>query len=196
MPTVADVIITRLREAGVQAMFGMPGGGSNLDLIEAAGRGGIPFVLSHSETAGALMAAAQAELTGRPGACLSTIGPGVASLVNGAAHAYLDRLPLILLTDCMPTSARDYQHQRLDHAALLSSVTKDSFTIDADRADEIITRAITLAVTPAPGPLHVDLAPDVSRKPGITSQGSKVGSDEGSVNSHGRSAVLAEAHRP
>src|SRR4051794_5671743 len=98
----------------------MPGGGSNLDLVEAAGRAGLPFILTHTETAGALAAAAQAELTGRPGACLSTLGPGVSSLVNGAAHASLDRLPVILFTDGLPAAGRDtYQHQRLDHSAIL-----------------------------------------------------------------------------
>ena len=52
----ADIVIRRLVEAGVQTFFGMPGGGSNLDLIEAAGRAGLPFVMSHTETAGAFMA--------------------------------------------------------------------------------------------------------------------------------------------
>src|SRR5215813_3532677 len=107
MPTVADIIVRRLREAGVRALFGMPGGGSNLDLLESAGRSGLPFVLSHTETAGALMACAQAELTGAPGACLATIGPGVASLVNGAAHAFLDRVPLMLLTDAIAGAGRE-----------------------------------------------------------------------------------------
>ena len=64
----------------------MPGGGSNLDVIDAARRQGLPFVLSHTETAGAIMAAAQAEITSAPGVCLSTLGPGVASIVNGVAH--------------------------------------------------------------------------------------------------------------
>ena len=164
--TVADVIVRRLVEAGVRNLVGMPGGGSNLDLVEAAGRAGLPFVLSHTETAGALIACAQAELGGHPGACLATIGPGVASLVNGAAHAHLDRVPLLLLTDAMPAGAGDvYQHQRIDHAALLAPVTKGSCTIDAARADEQITHALALACGEPPGPVHVDLASDVSRQP-------------------------------
>ena len=164
MPSIADLVVARLAEAGVHTLFGMPGGGSNLDLIEAAGRAGLPFVLSHAETAGALMACAQAELTGHPGACLATIGPGVASLVNGAAHASLDRVPLMLLTDAMPASAHKYQHQRINHGELLSSVTKASFTLGVDGADEIFTHALRLATAPPRGPVHVDLAPDVSRQ--------------------------------
>src|ERR1051326_2145527 len=144
LSTVADVIVSRLLEAGGQTLFGMPGGGSNLDLIDAAGRAGLPFVLTHTETAGALAASAQAELTGRPGACLSPIGPGVSSIVKGVAHGLLDRVPLIVLTDAMPASARDYQHQRLDHRALLSTVTKGSVCIEPERADEQITDALQL----------------------------------------------------
>jgi len=87
MSTVADLIVRRFVEAGVRGLFGMPGGGSNLDLLEAAARADVPFVLSHTETAGALMACAQAEITRAPGACLATLGPGVASLANGVAHA-------------------------------------------------------------------------------------------------------------
>src|SRR3990172_10010076 len=55
MSTVADLIVRRFVEAGVRGLFGMPGGGSNLDLLEAAARADVPFVLSHTETAGALM---------------------------------------------------------------------------------------------------------------------------------------------
>lgn len=168
MPTVADLLVHRLLASGVRTLVGLPGGGSNLDLIEAAGRAGLPFVLSHTETAGALIACAQAELTGRPGACLATLGPGVASLVNGAAHARLDRVPLLLLTDAMPASGRDiYQHQRFDHAALLAPVTKGSVTMEAERADELIAGALELAVTSTPGPVHIDLAPDVARQPAV-----------------------------
>src|SRR5690348_5322886 len=96
---VADLIISHLRAADVRMLFGVPGGGGNLDLIDAARRGGLPFVLTHTETAGALMACAQAELTGGPAACLSTLGPGAASIVNGVAHAWLDRVPLLVFTD-------------------------------------------------------------------------------------------------
>src|SRR5919201_5330202 len=116
MSSIADLIVSRLREAGVSILFGMPGGGSNLDLIDAAERAGLPFVLTHTEAAGAIAAIAQAELTGRPGACLTTLGPGVTSVVNGVACAFLDRAPLIVFTDNHPPSARAFEHQHLDHA--------------------------------------------------------------------------------
>src|SRR5215470_3423865 len=119
MATVADLIVQQLCRAGVRALFGVPGGGSNLDLIAAARRIGLPFVLTATETAGAIAAIAQAEISGRPGACLTTIGPGVASVVNGVACARLDRAPLIVFTDSYPAADGDiFVHQRVDHHAL------------------------------------------------------------------------------
>ncbi len=199
MPTVADLIVRRLVEAGVRTLVGMPGGGSNLDLVEAAGRAGLPFVLSHTETAGALIACAQAELTGRPGACLATLGPGVASLVNGAAHARLDRVPVMLLTDAMPATGRDtFQHQRLDHAALLAPVTKGSVTMEAARADELIMRALELAIAPPPGPVHVDLAPDISRQPAVFNETSASVEPQRApaIDLDSARTLLARARRP
>src|SRR5688572_5114452 len=125
MPTIADVILCRLNEAGVGFIFGMPGGGSNLDLIAAAGRASVPFVLAATETGAALAAVAQAEVSGRPGVCLTTLGPGVASVVNGVACARLERAPLLVLTDSHAASTGGvFEHQRLDHRALLAPVTK------------------------------------------------------------------------
>jgi acetolactate synthase-1/2/3 large subunit len=198
MPTVADLIVRRLMEAGVQTLVGMPGGGSNLDLVEAAGRAGLPFVLSHTETAGALIACAQAELTGRPGACLATLGPGVASIVNGAAHARLDRVPVMLLTDAMPAKGREtYQHQRIDHSAVFAPVTKGSFAMDAEHADELITRALELAVASPPGPVHIDLAPDVARQSAAITVTSTVPQQhQTALDLDAARALLSGARRP
>ncbi len=124
MSTVADLIVQRLCEAGVRAIFGVPGGGSNLDLLAAATRAGLPFVLTSTENAAAIAAMAQAEITGAPGVCLTTLGPGAASAVNGVACAYLDRAPLLVFTDSHPAAARECTHQRIDHQAMFASVTK------------------------------------------------------------------------
>src|SRR5438309_4074004 len=153
MATVADAIAARLRAAGVTHLFGMPGGGSNLDLLEAAARVDLPFVLTSTETAGALAALAQAEITGRPGACLTTLGPGAASIVNGVACARLERAPLIVFTDSQPAA---FSHQRLDQRALLAPITKWSTTLTPDSADDSVARAIEIAVTPPAGPVHLD----------------------------------------
>ena len=158
--TVADVIVRELREAGVRALFGVPGGGSNLDLIDAAGRVGLPFVLMATETAAAIAAIAQSEITGAPGACLTTVGPGAASVVNGVACAYLDRAPLIVFTDTQSAAQADCEHQRLDHRALFASVTKHSTSIARDKAAGLVRRAAAIALEEQPGPVHIDCPGD------------------------------------
>jgi acetolactate synthase I/II/III large subunit len=157
---VADFLVARLAAAGARAIFGMPGGGSNLDIIDAGRRRGLPFVLSHTETAGVIMAAAQAEITGAPGVCLSTLGPGVSSIVNGVAHAWLDRVPLVVLTDVMDPAARvRYAHQNLPHAALMQPITTFTSELTAIGADALLDAALARALGDPPGPVHLDCAP-------------------------------------
>jgi acetolactate synthase I/II/III large subunit len=88
--------------AGVRRLFGMPGGGPNLEMIGAAAARGLPFTLAHGETAACVMAAAFGQLTGTPGGVLVTRGPGLTSAVNGLAQATLDRAPLLLISDRVP----------------------------------------------------------------------------------------------
>jgi acetolactate synthase I/II/III large subunit len=161
MSSVADLLVQRLLEAGVTAIFGVPGGGSNLDLIEAASRAHLPFVLTSTETAAAIAAMAHAEVTGAPGVCLTTLGPGAASAVNGVACASLDRAPLIVFTDSHPAAAEGCSHQRLDHHALFAPVAKWSVRLTAEHADETICEALARALTPPCGPVHLDCPGDV-----------------------------------
>ena len=160
---LADSIIARLQGAGVCRLFGMPGGGSNADLIEAAGRAGLPFTLAHTETASAFMASAQAELTGKPGACLATLGPGVASIMNGVANALLDRVPLLVLTDCYGEQAAEVmQHQVLRHSEMFGPVTKWSARLRPADLEQTLQRARAIALGPPAGPVHLDCGPDVT----------------------------------
>jgi acetolactate synthase-1/2/3 large subunit len=154
--TVADVVVRELRAAGVRALFGVPGGGSNLDLIDAARRAGMPFVLTATETAAAVAAIAQARVSGAPGACLTTLGPGAASVVNGVACAYLDRAPLIVFTDTAGPAQRDIEHQRLDHAALMRPLVNVSIRLSRERTAELMQEAIAEALGDRPGPVHID----------------------------------------
>ena len=156
MPSVADSIVKHLREAGVAAIFGMPGGGSNLDIIEAAGHAGLRFVLTATETGAAIAAMAQAEITRCPGACITTLGPGVASIVNGVACASLERAPLLVITDAAP-SRGTFDHQRIDHRALLSSLVKWSASISTDNVDDVMREAISRASADPAGPVHLEL---------------------------------------
>ncbi len=158
--TVATALADGLGTAGVRRVFGVPGGSAGAEIIEAASRAGLSFTLAHTEVAGAFMACAQAELSGVPGVCIATLGPGVASVANGVAHAYLDRVPLLVLTDRHPSDLRDtVLHQTFDHSALLGPVTKstEQLTIDGGQ----VGRALRLASTLPSGPVHLDCAADV-----------------------------------
>ena len=96
------------------------------------------------------------ELTGKPGACITTLGPGVASIVNGVACASLERAPVIVITDAAPARGT-FDHQRIDHRALLSSVTKWSASISTDNVDDVMREAIARAVAEPAGPVHLEL---------------------------------------
>jgi len=195
---VADLIACALKSAGVRMLFGVPGGGSNLDVIAAAGAAGLPFVLTATETAGAIAALAQAEVTGRPGACLTTLGPGAASVVNGIACAYLDRAPVVVFTDSHPVSATEFEHQQLDQSALFRPVTKSSESLTPENAAQALTRALHKAVSARPGPVHLDCPGNVATAPAAAGA-TLVGWAEHTVTREARShlaAILKDARKP
>jgi acetolactate synthase-1/2/3 large subunit len=159
---LAEAIVS----AGTELVFGVPGGGSNLDVIGAVEAAGGRFVLAHGETAAGIMAGVAGELTGRPGACVVTRGPGAASAVNAVAQAWLDRQPLVLLTDCV--SRRDsarVSHQRLDHESLFGTITKASVRLPADDAG--LADLIALTIDGRPGPVHIDIDPEARPAAGV-----------------------------
>ena len=147
-------------------MFGIPGGGSSLDLIEAAGALGLDFILVRSETAGALMAAVSGELTGVPGVMLAGVGPGAASAANGVAYASLERAPMVLLTDGPAQSL----HQAFDHRALLRPVAKHQARLTPDHADAVMETLLDITQALPRGPVHIDLTATDAATP-ITTNG-------------------------
>jgi acetolactate synthase-1/2/3 large subunit len=153
--TLADHIVTRLKARGVRRMFGVPGGGSSLALIEAGARHGVEFVLARSETAAAIMAAVTWELTGAPGVVLTGIGPGAASVVNGIAYASLERSALILFTDCLNASSSI--HQCFDQQALFAPLARQTTRLSPDNA-AAIDGLLDACLRPLAGPVHVDLS--------------------------------------
>jgi len=153
--SLADFIIDRLSRRGVRRMFGVPGGGSSLDLIDAGARAGIDFVLTRTETAAAFMAAVTAELTGTPGVVITGIGPGAASAVNGIAYAALEKAPVVLFSDCHESEAT--LHQAFDQQALYRPLVKGSCRLKPENADEF-DALVDLALTRPYGPVHIDLS--------------------------------------
>jgi len=156
----AAAIAGALAAAGTRLLFGLPGGGPNLDVVGAAADARLRFVLAHGETAAAIMAATCADLTGAPGAVVVTRGPGLASAVNGIAHAALDRLPLVVIADTVPARDRArISHQRLDQDALGRAVAKAVVTVGGDHPERAADLAVRLAVAPPAGPVVVNVDP-------------------------------------
>jgi acetolactate synthase-1/2/3 large subunit len=174
MSSVGRVIGDRLHAAGVRQVFGHPGG-EVVDLIEGFRQAGLEFVLAKHETDAAFMAEAMASSTGRPGACVATLGPGATNLVTGVAHAYLDRAPLIAITGQLPMDRYEMvSHQKLDLRALFAPITKWQARVSPANAAAVTDRALRVALRPRQGPAFLevpsdvpaqtaaDLAPDVS----------------------------------
>ncbi|HEX9442844.1 MAG TPA: thiamine pyrophosphate-binding protein [Candidatus Binatia bacterium] len=160
----AELLARVLAEAGVRWVFGIPSG-PVLPLIEALGKSPVEFVLTASETSAGFMAQTVGSLTGIPGACVSTLGPGATNLATGVGAAWLDRAPLIAITCNVATKWLDRRVQmRIDHHALFGPLTKASFAVRAENAGDIFVRALALAGAEPPGPVHLDLPEDVAQE--------------------------------
>jgi len=163
---LARPLVEGLREAGVRKIFGMPGGGPNLDMIGCAEDVGIEFVLAHGETAACIMAGSYGRLTGTPGVALVTRGPGLTSAVNGLAQATLDRFPLLLISDIVSQEqAGRVAHQRIDQVATAAPVTKWSATLGARDPEEVVRAAARLAVAAPAGAVHLAFDPSAEGDP-------------------------------
>ncbi len=161
--TPAERLAEALTDQGATAMFGMPGGGPNLDMIGAAEKRGMRFVLAHGETEAAIMASTYGLLRAEPCAVVVTRGPGAASLTNGLAQATLDRFPLIAVTDTVPqASAHRVAHQRIDQRSMLGPVAKVSATIGDDTGIEELRRLVAAAGIWPSGGVHLDFDPSAT----------------------------------
>jgi acetolactate synthase I/II/III large subunit len=150
----ASAVVAALAGAGTRLVFGVPGGGPNLDVVGAAAAAGLRFVLARGETAATIMAATYADLTGTPGAVVVTRGPGLASAVNGIAHAALDRLPVVVIADTVPSATPRISHQRIDQDALGRSVAKAALTVGGPLA---AAHAVRTALAVPRGPVVANM---------------------------------------
>ncbi len=153
----ADVIAARLHAAGVRMAFGIPGG-EVLTMVDALERAGIRFVLVKHENAAGFMAEGAWHATGAPGVLVATVGPGIANAFNVVANAEQDRVPLIVISGMVdPAEALTYTHQVFDHGAVFREVCKASIQVPAGAADVAADKAVALALSGRPGPVHLDL---------------------------------------
>ncbi|QKS01391.1 thiamine pyrophosphate-binding protein [Sphingomonas sp. CL5.1] len=156
--TVALRLVRGLRDMGVRHVFGVPSGGW-VDYMEALREtDGIDFVLTSHEGGASFMADVCGRLTGAPGVCFGTFGPGATNLSTGVGGALLDRSPMIALTDEMPAAMRGRVTQMgIDHQALFAPITKKTVRLDAANMDAILADAAAVALEGRAGPVHVGL---------------------------------------
>jgi acetolactate synthase-1/2/3 large subunit len=166
MPNVVELIATMLKREGVQHIFGIPGGGGSIDLLDATEKAGIRFVLATHETSAAMMACTLADLTGIPGAVATAISPGVTNVANGVAYAYLDRSPLLVFSDNYPWGTTQVVlRQILNARQIFQGITKWTASLSPEWAHETLHRAFRTALEDRPGPVQLDIADDVTLKP-------------------------------
>ena len=164
MRTVADCLVGQLKAYEIGMVYGLPGG-ENVEILEAIRRQGLDFTLVKNESSACFMAATAARITGRPGAALTTLGPGATNAYAGLAHAWLDRAPLVLMTAASdPRLIGRHTHQVIDLPAAFRPVTKFSAELSASRAPAIIQYALSAATADRQGPVHLGIHNRVARQ--------------------------------
>ncbi|HEY2623966.1 MAG TPA: acetolactate synthase large subunit [Dyella sp.] len=159
----SDLLVAALENEGVERIFGIPGE-ENLDFVESLRASKIELVLTRHEQAAAFMAATQGRLTGHPGVCLSTLGPGALNFTTGAAYAHLGAMPMLIITGQKPIkSARQARFQIVDVVAAMRPLTKMTRQIvSAASIPTLVREAFRVASEERPGPVHLELPEDIA----------------------------------
>ena len=161
----ADLIVATLKAAGIDRGFGIPSG-NVLPLMEAMRKGGIDFVLTAHEGSAGFAADVTGRMTGAPGLCIATLGPGATNLATGVGNAWLDRSPMIAITCNLNTDQLGRRIQMwIDHHALFKPITKATMRLETGKIAETVNEAIRIAMTEPTGPVHLDLPEDVALAP-------------------------------
>jgi acetolactate synthase I/II/III large subunit len=159
----SDLLVAALENEGVERIFGIPGE-ENLDVVESLRNSKIELVLTRHEQAAAFMAATHGRLTGKPGVCMSTLGPGALNLATGAAYAHLGAMPMIMITGQKAImTAKQARFQIVDVIGSMRPLTKMARQIVSPASIPAIVRdAFRVASEERPGPVHLELPEDVA----------------------------------
>jgi acetolactate synthase-1/2/3 large subunit len=184
----------------VRWVFGVPSG-PVLPLIDALRQSSVAFVLTASETSAGFMASTVGYLSGVPGVCVSTVGPGATNLTTGVGSAWLDRTPVLAITCNVGSMWLDRRIQmRIDHNVLFKPLTKASLSLRDGRVAESLAQALALATEEPPGPVHLDLPEDIATALAAENSGPAPNTgklpDPSSEMVEIISAALAAARRP
>jgi len=159
----SDLLVKALENEGVEYIFGIPGE-ENLDFLNSLMGSSIQLVLTRHEQAAGFMAATFGRLTGKPGVCLSTLGPGATNFVTAAAYAQLGAMPMIMLAGQKPIKkSKQGRFQIVDVVALMRSITKYSEqVVDGNRIPAMVREAFRLTSEERPGAAYLELPEDVA----------------------------------
>ena len=161
----AELIVSILKQAGIRHGFGVPSG-NVLPLMDAMRTGGIAFVLAAHEGSAAFAADVTARMTGVPGLCIATLGPGATNLSTGVGCAWLDRSPLIAITCTLNQAQLGRRLQMwIDHHALFKPITKATLRLRPGEIVATLAQALQIALSEPQGPVHLDLPEDVASAP-------------------------------
>jgi acetolactate synthase-1/2/3 large subunit len=163
MPKASDLLIAALENEGVDRIYGIPGE-ETLDVLESIRRSKIELILTRHEQAAAFMAATYGRLTGKPGLCLATLGPGALNFTNGAAYALLGAMPMVMITGQKGIlSSRQARFQIVDIVNTMRPLTKLSRQIvSPGMIPTLVREAFRIAQEERPGPVHLELPEDIA----------------------------------
>lgn len=159
----AELLVRCLENEGVDTIFGIPGE-ENLVFLEALRTSTIRLILTRHEQAAGFMAATYGRLTGRPGVCLSTLGPGATNFVTAVSYALLGGMPVLFITGQKPIKkSKQGRFQILDVVRMMGPLTK--FTkqvVTADSIPPLVRDMFRIAIAEKPGPVHLELPEDIA----------------------------------
>ena len=163
MIKTSDLVVKALENEGVKYIFGIPGE-ENLDLLNSLKNSSIKLVLTRHEQGAGFMAATYGRLTGSPGVCLATLGPGATNLVTPAAYAQLGGMPMIMITGQKPiTKSKQGRFQIVNVVEMMHPLTKLSKqVVHGHTVTSLIREAFRLAVEERPGAIHIELPEDIA----------------------------------
>ncbi|EON13531.1 MULTISPECIES: acetolactate synthase 3 catalytic subunit [Pandoraea] len=161
----AEILVRSLQEEGVEHLWGYPGGSVLYIYDELYKQDKIQHILVRHEQAAVHAADAYSRSTDKVGVCLVTSGPGVTNAVTGIATAYMDSIPLVIITGQVPTAAIGQDaFQECDTVGITRPCVKHNFLVkDVRDLASTIKKAFYIAKTGRPGPVLVDIPKDVSK---------------------------------
>ncbi|HHB76841.1 MAG TPA: acetolactate synthase large subunit [Desulfobulbus sp.] len=159
----AELLVQALENEGVTYIFGIPGE-ENLAFLEALRTSTIKLILTRHEQAAGFMAATYGRLTGKPGVCLATLGPGATNFVTSVSHALLGGMPCLFITGQKPIKkSKQGRFQIIDVVRMMEPITKMTRqVVGANSIPSLVREAFRVAVQEKSGPVHLELPEDIA----------------------------------